>query len=212
MHLTSYPKTIIFFTFCSVFLSRQHIHQQNTMTANNSQQPISEPCLRDCAQFKMKAQVQSAFELQIQVKWDFFLQTMWLVGLLSRCILTGRHTLTFYFNVHSVQIWAESERQTKEPSCSILRGNLLLCLEVCAHKTVRRLLIAFKTIRKKSSNHHNLSMDVNCCFRDSAGRVFRHVLHTGETCISVLLLLLPQAHFVSAAKPSISSGGEKFTF
>lgn len=59
-----------------------------------------------------------------------------------------------------------------------------------------------------SSNHHNLSLDVICGFRASAGSGFRHVLHTGETWVSVLLLLLPQARFVSTAKPSISLGGK----
>lgn len=153
---------IIFLTLCNLFFGRQHILQQ----------PV--------------------FELQIQVKQDSLLQTIWLVGLYSCCTLTGCHTLTFYCNVHSVQIWAESESQRKQPtvlSCSILWGNLSLCLFF-------------------SSNHHNLSLDVICCFRDSAGSGFRHVLHTGETWVSVLLLLLPQARFVSIAKPSISLGGK----
>lgn len=128
---------IIFLTFSNLFLSRQHIFQQNSMTPNESQQPISKPCLGDCSVFKMKQQGQSVFELQIQVKRDSLLQTIWLGGLCSRCTLTGCHTLTFYFNVHSVQIWAESESQRKQPtvqSCSILRGNLSLCLYVCTRE------------------------------------------------------------------------------
>lgn len=127
------PRTLlfnmIFHTFRNLFLGGQHILQQNSVTHNESQTPISKPCLGDCSEFKMKQQQQSVFELQIQVKRDSLLQTIWLLGLYSRCAPTGRRTLTFYFNVHSVQIWAESESQRTEPtvlSCSILRGNLSL--------------------------------------------------------------------------------------
>lgn len=130
---------IIFLTSCNLFLGRQQIFQQNSMTPNKSEQLISKPCLGDCSEFKMKQQGQSVFELQIQVKRDSLLQTIWLVGLYPRCALTGLHTLTFYFNVHSVQIWAESESQRKKPtvlSCSISRSNLLLCLCVCTREYV----------------------------------------------------------------------------
>lgn len=122
------------------------------MTPNESQQPISKPCLGDCSVFKMKQQGQSVFELQIQVKRDSLLQTIWLGGLCSRCTLTGPHTLTFYFNVHSVQMWAESESQRKQPtvlSCSILRGNLSLCLYVRTRAC--RLLMAFNMRRENPS-------------------------------------------------------------
>lgn len=124
---------IIFHTFCNLFLSGQHILQQNSVTPNKSRLPISKPCLRQCSEFKMKQQQQSVFELQIQVKRDSLLQTIWLVGLHSRCAPTGRNTLTFYSNVLSVQIWPESESQRTKPivlSCSILRGNLSLCWDV----------------------------------------------------------------------------------
>lgn len=127
---------IIFHTFCNLFLSGQHILQQNSVTPNKSQPPISKPRLRHCSEFKMK-QKQSVFELQIQVKRDSLLQTIWLLGLHSRCAPTGRNTLAFYSNVHSVQIWAESESQRTEPtvlSGSILRGNLSLCWDVCTRE------------------------------------------------------------------------------
>lgn len=90
---------IIFLTFCNLFLNSQHIPQQNLTTRNESQQRISKLCLGACSEFNMKQRGQSVFELQIQVKNGYLPQTIWLLGLYSRCTLRGPRPLTFYFNV-----------------------------------------------------------------------------------------------------------------
>lgn len=115
--LDQLPSTILFntilLTFSNLFLNRRHILWQSLMARNESQQLISKLCLGACSKFKMKQRGQPVLELQILVKQDPLLQTIWLVGFSSCCVLTGLHTLTFYFNVQSFSSDLSGTRESK---------------------------------------------------------------------------------------------------